>query len=328
VGGVRVEQPYPKISADLPDFVEEVDERGSARGVHWLPGACLLLPEVHAKIRGILADQVHLLDPVGNELPDLADDRVHGAAAVAPAHLGDHAKRTRMVATLRNFDVGGVPGGEPEPRGGVVGDVTRFRGHQVQNRAVVRKHLPENFPGLGDLIESEEGIDLGELVGEFLGKPLGHAAADDEFLAGACPQAAELVRLEDRVHRLLLGRVDKPAGIDDQDIRLRRVGGDFKPLRARAAEHDLGINQVLRTPEADHPNFLWCGGHGVGESSAGGGVGSESWILRGVSRDVSGSGAGSVNEGASGVGSEVGLSSAVAADGSPRGFERATRSIF
>ena len=81
------------------------------------------------------------------------------------------------------------------------------------------------------------------------------------LLAGLFPQAALLVGLEDRFDRFLLRGVDKRAGIDDEDIRFVRVGRDLHSMRGHAAEHDLGVDQILGAAEGDERDPLRrCGG--------------------------------------------------------------------
>jgi hypothetical protein len=81
-----------------------------------------------------------------------------------------------------------------------------------------------------NLIQADERIDFGHVGGKLLREALGHAARDDELLAGLDPEAALLVRLEDGFDGFLLGRVDKSAGVDDEDIGLAGVGSDLHPL--------------------------------------------------------------------------------------------------
>ena len=72
------------------------------------------------------------------------------------------------------------------------------------------------------------------------------------FCPGRFAQSALLMRLEDRVDGFLLRRIDERAGVDDEHIRFFGVGGDLHPVLQDAAEHDLGIDQILRAAEADH----------------------------------------------------------------------------
>ncbi len=101
VGGMRVEQAHPEVSLDLADGVEEVNERGAARGIDRLAGAGLLLPQVHAEVGGVLADEIDLANAFRDEAANLGDDGLDGAAAMAAAHLRDDAEAAGMIATPR-----------------------------------------------------------------------------------------------------------------------------------------------------------------------------------------------------------------------------------
>ena len=113
----------------------------------------------------------------------------------------------------------------------------------------------DDFSGVGDLVEADEGVHLGHLAREFLRKTLRHAAADDQFLPGFLAQAALLVRLEDRLDGFLLRGVDERAGVHDEHVGVFRICGDLHAALDHAAKHDLGIDQVLGAAEADDADF-------------------------------------------------------------------------
>ena len=113
---------------------------------------------------------------VVDELLDLADHRVLAAGAVLAADFRDDAEAARVIAAFGDFDVGEVLGGEPETRGVVIGNVARLGGDQVLRRfvgrAVVTDQALDDRCDLVDLVEADEGIDLGHQVGEFLREAL------------------------------------------------------------------------------------------------------------------------------------------------------------
>ena len=55
----------------------------------------------------------------------------------------------------------------------------------------------------------------------------------------------------DRINRLLLGFFDETAGIDDDHFGLLRIIGQGKSVRRQHAQHDFGIDLVLRTTQVD-----------------------------------------------------------------------------
>src|SRR5205085_5691157 len=81
---------------------------------------------------------------------------------------------------------------------------------------------------------------------------LDHAAADDQPL-DALPLA--LGNFEDGVDRLLFGGVDEAARVHDDDVGLIEVVRD-RDVRflAELTEHDLGVDEVFRAAQGDHPH--------------------------------------------------------------------------
>ena len=79
----------------------------------------------------------------------------------------------------------------------------------------------------------------------------------DELVDQAAAAAALLVlgHVEDGRDRLLLGRLDEGAGVDDQDIGLGRIGRELDAVLLEDAEHDLCVNEILGTAKTDETSF-------------------------------------------------------------------------
>ena len=265
--GVGVEETNPKLAADFADFIQKVDEGSPARGVHGLAWAGFFIPKIHAVVGGVLANEIDLLHAFGNEATNLAHDRIDGPAAMASAHLGNHTKAARVIAALGNFHIGRVVGSEAETGRGEIGNVAGLWRHEVEDAGfVLFEHAAEDRAGFGDLIESDEGVHLGEFADEVGGEALGKAAADDDFGIGALALVALAGGFQNGVDGFLFRGVDKSAGIHDEDIGLCGVGGDFEALGFCGAEHDLGVDEIFGATEADHANTA-CGGRrcGIGQ---------------------------------------------------------------
>jgi hypothetical protein len=89
------------------------------------------------------------------------------------------------------------------------------------------------------------------VLADLIAIPLHQAAGDDEALGAAAALALVLHHLKDGIDRLLLGRVDEAAGVDDEDVR---VFGPRCQLAAGAVEqahHHLGVNEVFGAAERD-----------------------------------------------------------------------------
>ena len=122
-----------------------------------------------------------------------------------------------------------------------------------------------------DLLAAEDAHDLvhlGELIEQDILLPLGQAAGDDDpfDVPGAFPPE----QLLDDPARLLPGRVDEPAGIDDDQVRFLSLGHQHKPVLRQQSEHPLGIDKVLGAAEADkrdRPFLCWNFAHATSEVS-------------------------------------------------------------
>ena len=82
---------------------------------------------------------------------------------------------------------------------------------------------------------------------------MSEAACDDQAAAAAA--LLVLGHVEDGRDRLLLGRLDEGAGVDDQDIGLGRIGRELDAVLLEDAEHDLCVNEILGTAKTDETSF-------------------------------------------------------------------------
>ena len=90
--------------------------------------------------------------------------------------------------------------------------------------------------------------------------PLGQAAGDDDGADLALLLQVE--HLADDAERLLPGRLDEAAGVDDDDVGPVGVGDEGVAVLGQLAEHALGIDGVLRAAEGDESvGALAGGGH-------------------------------------------------------------------
>ncbi len=178
-----------------------------------------------------------------------------------------------MVAAFGNLHVGRVRRGEAEARRVIVGNVNRLAGDKVQRlpgvvdqpgirrrhdrrRVAAREDAPNDVASLRHLVQPHERIDFRQLLDQLAGKPLRHAAADDEPLARPALHSTLLMRLEDRFDGFLLRGVNERAGVHDQHVGILRGGGHVHALGAHAAEHDLGVHEVFRAAQRDHADFF------------------------------------------------------------------------
>lgn len=79
------------------------------------------------------------------------------------------------------------------------------------------------------------------------------AAGDDEALGAT--GVFELGHFEDGVDGLLLGGVDEGAGVDDDDVGVFGVSGEFVSFRDEIAHHDFGVDEILGAAETNKTYF-------------------------------------------------------------------------
>ncbi len=111
------------------------------------------------------------------------------------------------------------------------------------------------------LAGADDGVDFRNVLPDFVAVALDQAAGDDEFLRRAGGLVAG--HLEDGVDRLLLGGVDKLAGIDDEDLGLFGMCGEARAGAVEQAHHDLGVDEVFGAAERNKAHGR---GRGWGES--------------------------------------------------------------
>ena len=109
--------------------------------------------------------------------------------------------------------------------------------------------LSQGTDDLRDLAGAEDGVDFRNLGLQLVAIPLRQAAGHDQPLQRS--GLLQLGDLEDRVHRLLFRAVDERARVDDDDVGLLGARREGVPRLFREAEHDLAVDEILRTAEGD-----------------------------------------------------------------------------
>src|SRR5262245_30700716 len=120
---VSVKQAHPESAFDLLNLTEQRNQRWSASRIHRLPRSRLGPPQIHSVVRGVLTDQIDFADTFADERSDFRQHRFRFPAAMLAAHLWNHAKTARMIATLGNFHVSGMCRSQSETRCVVIGNV-------------------------------------------------------------------------------------------------------------------------------------------------------------------------------------------------------------
>ena len=149
-----------------------------------------------------------------------------------------------MVAAFGNLEIGRVEMGGRDTRHGMIRqDVGR---PQIQGGLIQR--APLLFQYLSDpqkLARSHKNVDFRQEFTQLLPVALGQTTGHDELPPGRLIGR----QVQDRLNRLLLGRVNKAARIDHQDPGLFRVEAQRIARLRQQAEHDLAIHQIFRAAQ-------------------------------------------------------------------------------
>ena len=103
------------------------------------------------------------------------------------------------------------------------------------------------------LRRAEEEVDLGKRLDQLVPVALHHAADGDDRLAPSL--VLHPSRLDDGVERLLLGRVDEAARVDDDHLGLGEVAGILGAVIGELCEIALGVDGVLVAAEGDESDL-------------------------------------------------------------------------
>ncbi len=187
----------------------------------------------------VLGHQIDLLGALRLERLRFAHEALQRLGAVLAAHQGDGTEGARVVAAFGDLQITHVGlVAEELPHAGVsgngIGDQSALGelGHEVMQ---VR--------------EPQKEVDLGNLVLQFLlisldQAPDGHDRFDVAFLL-------ELSGAQDRVDRFLLGGVDEAAGIDENDVGVRQIGGHHRAVAYQVSHQAFGIDRRFIAAERD-----------------------------------------------------------------------------
>jgi hypothetical protein len=92
---------------------------------------------------------------------------------------------------------------------------------------------------------ADDVIDLGNLFEQVFSLSFRQAASDDDRSDPAFLLQGQHLAYDSQ--GLLPGRFDEAAGIHDHHVGAIRLGGKDVPILRKAAQHALGINEILWT---------------------------------------------------------------------------------
>src|SRR6202165_193605 len=183
---MRVKQSHPKFAVDFLNLAQEGRQRWTTRFINRLARALLFYPQLHSVIGRILADQIDFAPAFRDKAANFGKHRIDRSAAMFSAHLRDHAKTARMIATFGDFYIGRVRRRKAKARRVVIGNVTGARSDKVKIDIVIRagvlEHPLDDWTELADLIQPDERVHLGKRLAELARETLRHASAHDQLL--------------------------------------------------------------------------------------------------------------------------------------------------
>ena len=97
-----------------------------------------------------------------------------------------------------------------------------------------------------------EEVDLRQFLFQIFSVALWKTTGDDKEATQSLPFIPG--KSENGIDRLFRRIFDKGARVDDEDLRLRRIGGEGVSGPGKEAKHHLRIDKVLRTSQTDKAN--------------------------------------------------------------------------
>ena len=100
-------------------------------------------------------------------------------------------------------------------------------------------------------------VDFGNVLADLVAKALDQASCYDQFLCLAAGFVGG--HFEDRIDRLLLGALDKRAGVDYDHVGVFRSAGQLRSCPRQQAHHHLAIHEILGAAQANEAHLLRAG---------------------------------------------------------------------
>ena len=199
--------------------------------------------EVDAVACDILRDNDEFTHAVPGKGARFIEHIFHRAAAVLAAKRGDNAVGTVVIAPLGDAEVCVV--GRCGAKAGKLVDGSMDAAKAARHTA---RHRPlDGGDDLGVASGAEDAVDFGHFLDNLILIALREAAGDEDLFDRSLLLPAR--GLQNRVDRLFFGAVDKAAGVDNDDLRVRRVIRERMSGVADERHHLLGVDEVFRAAE-------------------------------------------------------------------------------
>ena len=162
-----------------------------------------------------------------------------------------------IIAALGNFQIGVIFRRCEDPA------IFRLVGIDIVETlvALAGQHLPDRVRNIVIRARAKHAVDLRQLLQNFFLIALGQAAGHKYLLDP--PFRLELRHSQNVVNGLRLCRLDKAAGVDNDELRAVRVGADLVTCLPKQPEHVLGVDLIFGAAKRDHADRM---GHDMSSS--------------------------------------------------------------
>ncbi len=116
-----------------------------------------------------------------------------------------------------------------------------------------RSIQPRRSQNLLQLARPNHGVDFRNVLPNLVPIALHQAPGDNQPSRFAGHFV--LRHFQNRVHRFLLGRVDKRAGVHNEDFSRLDIRGHLGARAIEQSHHHLAVNEIFRTAQADEPDL-------------------------------------------------------------------------
>ena len=234
--GIAIKKSYPRNGSVFCDLAHKIGEGVSA-------------VKVKAVSCGILSDKVYFLDAHSLKILCLGNDILDGSRAESAADKRNCAVGATVVTALRDLQVSGV-------RLGGYNSVAAKLALLLITEGGVSFASHNRLAGIGDIAETSnanKGFYLGHLFHHLVAITLNKAACCyDMFTFSVLFQR---FRIKNTFNRFLLCALNKAAGVNNYDLRLLFIRGDFKAPCVKIMEHYLGVHKILGAAERYKSNL-------------------------------------------------------------------------
>ena len=203
-------------------------------------------------VGGILCNQDDFLYALIPKTLHLSLNILNGTASVLATNHWYGTKCTGVVASLRNFYIGGVGWSCDNTRHSGVINFFIFpsNNHTVATKSLLYS-LHDTVPGAS----SDDGIRLRKLVQKPLLVALAKASGNNEGLALAHALLLVLSHVQNSGNGLFLCGLYKSTGIDNENFSIRGIRCKLYAVVSKDTQHNLCVNKVFRASKADESCF-------------------------------------------------------------------------